>query len=137
MKLKVDFTPPPDPLPRMTDEQKQRLWYLYERFGNHGSYEKIERIMLEADMRDFSQHMLGFVVNKMFWGWEFRCAKEVCEMRELNTKGVEELNKLRNRVARLYGMGRITKEDFDKLDTTINSLAQMLKEVREIDDNIA
>lgn len=54
-------------------------------------------------------------------------------MKELSTKGAEELSKLKNRVARLYGMGRITTEDFNKLNGPLQELEILLKEVREVD----
>lgn len=54
-------------------------------------------------------------------------------MKELSTKGIEELSKLKNRVARLYGMGRISTEDFNKLNTPLQTLEILLKEVKEVD----
>lgn len=54
-------------------------------------------------------------------------------MKELCTKGVEELSRLKNRVARLYGMGRITTEDFNKMNGLLQELEILLKEVKEVD----
>ena len=55
-------------------------------------------------------------------------------MKELCTKGVDELSKLKNRVARLYGMGRISTEDFNKLNAPLMTLEILLKEeVKEVD----
>ena len=54
-------------------------------------------------------------------------------MKELSTKGAEELAKVKNRVARLYGMGRISTEDFNKMNGPLQELEILLKEVKEID----
>jgi len=52
-------------------------------------------------------------------------------MKELRTKGIEELGKVKNRVARLYGMGRISLADFERLNDKIIELENLMKEVEE------
>jgi len=53
-------------------------------------------------------------------------------MKELSTKGVEELGQLKNRVSRLYGMGRIGHEDFNRLNEKILDLEEDLKNIEEV-----
>jgi len=55
-------------------------------------------------------------------------------MKELATKGVEELGQLKNRVSRLYGMGRISNEDFVDINNDIVALEEKLKAVKEVED---
>lgn len=52
-------------------------------------------------------------------------------MKELSTKGVEELEKFKNRVARLYGMNRISLEDFTRVHDKVTDLIDDCKNIRE------
>lgn len=54
-------------------------------------------------------------------------------MLTLCTKGVEDLAKVKNRVARLYGAGRISQDDFQRLNDKITKLHEDLKTVKEVD----
>ena len=56
-------------------------------------------------------------------------------MLELKTKGVEELAKVKNRVARLYGLGRISNASFTSLHAKLVILEEELKEADERDDS--
>lgn len=56
-------------------------------------------------------------------------------MLELRTKGVEDLAKVKNRVARLYGLGRLKVDAFRSLDFKIAELEKELKEAEEQDDS--
>lgn len=56
-------------------------------------------------------------------------------MLELKTKGVEELAKVKNRVARLYGLGRLSYASFNSLHAKLVILEEELKEADERDDN--
>ena len=69
-----------------------------------------------------------------YWTEKIIKLLEVIKMKELSTKGVEELGKLKNRVSRLYGMGRLSPEDFRDLDQKIINLENDLKEVKELGD---
>lgn len=55
-------------------------------------------------------------------------------MLELKTKGVEELAKVKNRVARLYGLGRLSYASFTSLHAKVVALEEELKEAEELDD---
>lgn len=54
-------------------------------------------------------------------------------MKDLSTKGVVELDKLKNRVSRLYGMNRIGVDDFNEINIMIQSLKEKIENVRETD----
>ena len=56
-------------------------------------------------------------------------------MLELKTKGVEELAKVKNRVARLYGLGRLSNTSFTSLNAKLVVLEEELKEADERDDS--
>ena len=47
-------------------------------------------------------------------------------MKDLSTKGVTELDKLKNRVSRLYGMNRIGVDDFNEINIMIQALKESI-----------
>lgn len=55
-------------------------------------------------------------------------------MKELAIKGVEELQRLGSRIARLYGMKRISGDDFHRLDKKVKDLEKDLKGIEEVTD---
>ena len=133
-KIPVDFTPPPNPY-KATEEDKKRIWDIYERFGDHsGMYGQSERLGIEMDlMRPLAKLGLIYIVDGIIWRHYKRVLKEVDPMRELCSKGVEDLFKLKNRISRLYGQGRLAYEDFDRLNKKVLELEADLKEVKEVD----
>lgn len=130
-KLKVDFTPPPDPntLPPLTDDDKQRLQHLLDTFCNNS----VDRGLAEFDINRFSRNMLLYIINGIMWRHAQSILKGVNQMRELSSKGVEDLGKVKNRISRLYGQGRLSLEDFTRLNTKVVELENDLKEVKEVD----
>ena len=54
-------------------------------------------------------------------------------MKDLSTKGAAELDKLKNRVSRLYGMNRIGVDDFNELNIMIQAVKEKIENVRETD----
>lgn len=54
-------------------------------------------------------------------------------MQELRTKGVEELDKVIKRTSRLYGMGRINPDQFNKLNQKLQEVRAVMLETHEID----
>lgn len=58
---------------------------------------------------------------------------EVVVLRGVKEKGLEELKALRNRVARLYGMGRIKPESFEKINSRLLELEQLIQ--KEVEDD--
>jgi len=52
-------------------------------------------------------------------------------MRSVKDKGLEEIKNLKNRVARSYGAGRISKKDSDELFELIESLEGKIKDMEE------
>lgn len=54
-------------------------------------------------------------------------------MKSLKDKGVVELKGLKNRVARLYGMGRMTNEAFNRRMKKILNLEEDLNEDKPIE----
>jgi len=55
-------------------------------------------------------------------------------MKDLYTMGKRDLLSFRNRLARLYGMGRIPKEDFETLDGKAEELFLLLEGLRARDE---
>lgn len=49
----------------------------------------------------------------------------------LKQRGLEELASLQNRVRRQYGLGRITREDFDYLETRLTEAEIRIVEMSE------
>lgn len=49
----------------------------------------------------------------------------------LKDKGLDELNRLQNRLSRLYGLGRIRQEDFTYIDKRLNEVEERIVEMRE------
>ena len=56
-------------------------------------------------------------------------------MKDLYSMGKRELLAFKNRLARLYGMQRISKEDFDILDAKTDELIQLLEGLRARDED--
>lgn len=52
-------------------------------------------------------------------------------MLELRTRGVQDCRRLRRRVARIYGLGRITPEMFENLHSRIKELEELLLKAEE------
>lgn len=52
-------------------------------------------------------------------------------MHQLRTAGVRELQRIKKRVARAYSLGRISREDFDKLHEKVLDLEAELSSVDE------
>ena len=50
-------------------------------------------------------------------------------MKGLKTKGLEEIDNLKNRVTKLYGMRRISEEDFQRLHNKVAELKDLIEEV--------
>lgn len=57
-------------------------------------------------------------------------------MKELAVKGVEELQRLKSRIARLYGMNRLSESDFKRLDEKVKDLEKDLRQVEEVTELI-
>jgi hypothetical protein len=49
----------------------------------------------------------------------------------LKTRGLDELNSLQARARRLYGLSRISKEDFDFIDKRLSEVEERIIEMRE------
>jgi hypothetical protein len=58
-------------------------------------------------------------------------------MRSIKERGKEELKAVRNRVARQYGMSRISKKDMDALCEMLDEMDQYIEEMEEVDDGQA
>lgn len=53
-------------------------------------------------------------------------------MKPIEEKGIEELKSLKSRCARLYGLGRMSKEAFDR---RIKKILDLEKDLERDDDN--
>lgn len=55
-------------------------------------------------------------------------------MKGLKVLGTKELERLRNRAGRQYGLGRISREDFEFLSECMNDIQQRIDAMEEVDD---
>jgi len=53
------------------------------------------------------------------------------KMLSVKEKGLEELQDFKNRLARTYGMDKISKKDFEKADKKVNELIEIVKKIDE------
>ena len=54
-------------------------------------------------------------------------------MKDLFELGLQELQQFRRRASRLYGMGRLTKEDFDEIDRRTQELINTVQAMQARD----
>lgn len=50
-------------------------------------------------------------------------------MKGLKSKGLDEVDAIKKRVVKLYGMGRLDEAEFNKLNTKVNELKKTMEEV--------
>lgn len=55
-------------------------------------------------------------------------------MKGLKNKGREEIKSFRNRASRMFGMGRISKEDFNFIQDKTEQILERIKEMEEEDE---
>jgi hypothetical protein len=59
------------------------------------------------------------------------------QVKDLYSMGKRELLAFKNRIARIYGMQRISKEDFDSLDAKIDEVIALLEGLRARDEEFS
>lgn len=131
-KIPISFRDAPKELVPMSHEQAMRIVHIYNMFGSGIRCESLE---INRDVNTLSENLIDYVVRKIMYRYEQRMLKGVDGMRELADRSVAEVNKIKNRVSRLYGAGRITYEEFQKVNGALISLEDTLKEVKEFDGN--
>ena len=56
---------------------------------------------------------------------------EVLKMLSIKERGIEELENFKNRIARSYGMGKIDKKNFERLNDKVIELIEDAKGIGE------